>query len=159
MSLVDDLRAAAQAGRQAAADVEQRPTTVTIRVETYAAPINTLTTGTTPSSTSDTVLTPSPKVMDLGTSDPSTFGGGVADDATGNLGATYYQVGPITQLWSGGGYSLRDTLAPAGAVNKRVLVKLEGPAFQSGGELFDVVRSWQTSAQSTYLIVRRTRQS
>lgn len=154
MALADALRRAADAGRRAAQAAAQRPTTVTIRVQTYDDGVNVA--GAALVSSTDTVVTPNPKVVPVADA-PSAFGGGDAVPTSGVLRATTFRVGPITPTFPGGGYSA-DDLAPAGASNMRVSVMLAGGPFAAGGETHHVVALDASKPQSLYLLVTRSPQ-
>lgn len=128
-------RRAADAGRRAAERVA-RTTTVTIVVDQYSGPVGAV--GSTLLSTTETVLSPRPKVSPAGDGGASAFGGGLATLSVGGALATEYAIGPVTLDYSGGGYDLA-TLLPLGAVDRKVRVRLEGDAFENGGEYFEVV--------------------
>ena len=150
----DRFRRAANRGRIAAYRVAQRPTTVTIRVETYSGSVGA--NGVTLSSTSDTVLYPNPDVNPVGDLD-SWYGGGSGATSGAKLRAPQYSVGPITSLFPGGGYA-DTTLAPTGGANKRVLVVLAGGDFPDAGESYSIADIEERSPQSTYLLVERSKQ-
>lgn len=158
MSAVDSFRRAALVGRRVVDSLGMRPTTVTIRVETWDLPWNT--TGATLLSTVDTVLSPSPKVTQESTGDASFFGGGtVADAGDDALSAGVYRIGPITPTCTAGGYAVAD-LAPAQtAPTMRVTVLLEGAEFQTGGERFVLTDLDATNALHIMMTVKRTVQS
>lgn len=156
--MTDRFRRAADRGRRAAArpGVEQRPVTVTIRVQVYSGAIGAQ--GVTLSSTTDLVLSPSPKVEKLTAENAAWYGGGAASAATGALKLDVYRVGPVTKAFAGGGYTLAQ-LTPAGGFDRRSLVILSGEGFPDGGEVFEVVDTDEhTHPQSIYLTVRRTKQ-
>lgn len=154
MPNADRFRRAAHRGRVVAYRVAQRPTTVTIRVETYSDSLGV--SGATLSSTSDTVLYPNPDVNAITDSDTH-YGGGSGATAGAKIKATRYRIGPITSLFPGGGYE-DTTLAPTGAKNKRVIVLLAGGEFPDAGELYAVVDIEEPTPQSTFLTVERTKQ-
>lgn len=151
----DALRRAADSGRRAAESVGVRSTTVTIRLRTYAAAVGT-STGTV-TATTDTVLDPRPKVNQVTEGKRSYFGGSVLAESGGRLLAGEYEIGPITQDFTGGGY-LPTELAPVGAANKRVTVILAGDEFKSGGEEFEIVKMDATKPHRIMLQVGRARQ-
>lgn len=155
MALADRLRAAAQRGRQKAQDKAQRLTTVALEVTVYDKAINM--DGASVVSTTTTTLTPSPKVELLGPGDPSWFGGGLDSAQGGDLTAKRVRVGPITKAFPGGGYDPA-TLAVAASATTRVVWRLTGPGYESGGELYDLVAFDRDGPQSTHLILQRTRQ-
>lgn len=128
-------RRAAEAGRRAA-ERFARTTTVTIVVDQYSGPVGAV--GSTLLSTSETVLSPRPKVAPAGDAGASVFGGGVATLSVGGAVVTEYAIGPVTLDYPGGGYDLA-TLLPLGAVDRQVRVRLEGDAFETEGEFFEVV--------------------
>lgn len=148
-------RAIADAVRAIPEAIGTRGTKVTIRVRTYSGAVNAQ--GTTLTSTVDTVISPRPKVLQVSEGIPSYFGGGLFTDSTGRALAGEYEVGPITQLYDGGGYDVGD-LAPASGVSKRVTVVLEGDEFQPGGEEFEVIKVDATRPFRTMLLVTRVRQ-
>ena len=151
----DAFRAIADAVRAIPEAIGTRGTKVTIRVRTYSGAVNAQ--GTTLTSTADTVISPRPKVLQVSEGIPSYFGGGLFTDSTGRSLAGEYEVGPITQLYPGGGYDVGD-LAPASGVSKRVTVVLEGDEFQPGGEEFEVIKVDATRPFRTMLLVTRVRQ-
>ena len=155
MTLQDELRAACDVGRQAAADVAQRNVTVKIVTETWTAPLGTSTS--TLSSTSVRTLTPKPRCRP-GSPTSDYFTGGIVADSTGALSAYDWEVGPITTSWPGGGYTMPQ-LAPAPTgVTQRVYVVLQGEPFANnlqGGEPFEVLAIKYISSQSWVMAVRR----
>lgn len=156
MGFLDSIRAAADAGRRAAEPLV-RPTTVTVTVDTYDAPVGS--DGATQLSRDATTLSPSPKVAAAGSGGPSAFGGGFASSSAGGLESTEYTIGPITPKYSGGGYDA-DELLPPGAVDRDVYVVLAGGAFEGSGERFEVVPGSlvATRAYGWTFRVRRTPQ-
>lgn len=160
MALADRFRYIAQRGREFAAALAQRPVTVTVRVEQHSGALGVQ--GTTLSSTTDTVITPAPKVRKLSAEPASWYGGGAAAQATGQLDADVYEIGPITRDWTvgaaSGGYTIAQ-LAPTGGTTKRVLIILSGDGFPVGGEAFEIVSTDEHRPQSIRLVVKRTRQS
>jgi hypothetical protein len=155
VSLSDALRAAANAGRTAAAAVDQRPTTVTIATVTYDASLNIA--GAEATLTSALTLSPNPKVEPFAEGDPSWYGGNNGANAGALLRAGVYKVGPITPTFPGGGYSVAD-LAPDAAANKQVVVSLAGGAFPAAGETYRIVGLDDAKPQSIFLFVARTKQ-
>ena len=122
-------RAAADAGRRAAAAVGARPTTV---------------------------LSPAPRVRSGGGA-ASYFGGGTAAASAGVLLAGQYLVGPITLDYAGGGYT-QAQLCPAAGEDRAVYYLLEGDEFSSGGERFRLVDADATRPHQITLVVERTAQ-
>ena len=147
-------RAAADAGRRAAAAVGARPTTVSVVVVTYSGPVGV--TGSTVVSTSTTVLSPSPRVRS-GSAASSYFGGGTAAASAGLLMAGQYLVGPITLDHPGGGYT-QAQLCPVAGEDRVVYYLLEGDEFASGGERFRLVDAAATRPHQISLVVERTAQ-
>lgn len=133
----------------------QRPTRVTLRLRTYSGSVGAQ--GTTLVSTVDTVLDPRPKVVEVTDGQRSYFGGGTLAASNGTALAGVYEIGPITQLYPGGGYT-QATLLAAASSNKRFTVLLEGDEFTSSGEEFEVTASDFTRPQRGMLQVTRTRQ-
>lgn len=152
----DAIRRAANAGRTAA-EAWVRPTTVTITVTTYSGPVGASGSGVV--STSTTTLAPRPKVAQAGDGGSSAFGGGYASTSAAGLVATEYEIGPITLAYPGGGYDVDDVL-PVGDVTKEIAITLAGGAFESTGELFEVVPGSlvATRAHQFNFRVRRTQQ-
>ncbi len=135
MGYKDSIRRAAEAGRRAAVPFV-RPTTVTVVVDQYDAPVGL--DGSIMTSSTSTVVEPAPKVSSDGDGGASAFGGGFASTSAGGLVATEYTIGPITLKHSTGGYDV-DDLLPAGGVERDVYVILAGGAFEGTGERFEVV--------------------
>ena len=156
MGFKDSIRAAADRARAAAVPFV-RPTTVTVIVTTYDAPVGT--DGASVLSVVETTLSPSPKVAAAGSGGTSAFGGGFASSSAGGLEATEFIIGPITPKYSGGGYDA-DELLPVGAVTSDVGVVLSGGAFEGTGERFEVVPGSlnATRAYGWTFRVRRTQQ-
>lgn len=147
-------RAAADAGRRAAAAVGARPTTVSVVVVTYSGAVGV--TGSSVVSTSTTVLSPAPRVRS-GSAAPSYLGGGTAAASAGVLLAGQYLVGPVTLDYAGGGYT-QAQLCPAAGEDRAVYYLLEGDEFSSGGERFRLVDADATRPHQITLVVERTAQ-
>lgn len=148
-------RRAADVGRRAAESAGARGTTVTIRVREYSAPVGT--SGASVSSTTDVVLDPRPKVSKTREGRSSYFGGSILGDSNGRMVAGEYDVGPITQDFSEGGYTPAD-LAPTGSATRRVTVVLGGEEFRGGAEEFEIVAMDATRPHQIRLQVGRVRQ-
>ena len=147
-------RRAADVGRKAAESVGARSSKVSVVVETYSAGVGF--TGTTLVSTSALVLSPRPKVQ-TGGFVLGYFGGGDATRAGGRLLAGQFAIGPITLTYPGGGYTV-DQLAPSASDAIKVYYLLQGDAFDSGGEKFELVEVVATRAHQVTLVVERTKQ-
>ena len=132
-----------------------RPTKVTVRVRTYSGPVGAQ--GVTLSATTDTVLDPRPRVRQVTEGQKSYFGGGTLVLAGGDAAARVYEIGPIAQRFPGGGYTPAE-VAPPGGVTRRVTVLLEGDAFASGGEEFEVTALDWSRPLHGMVQVMRTRQ-
>jgi hypothetical protein len=136
--LLADLRAAADAGRQAADDVGIRTVTVTFVLETWSLPFGTLG-ATLVGSPVTLAIVPNPKVVQSGEGEASYFGGDGGESAsTGVLRASRYTIGPITRTYASGGYRLIDLLTVPTNTTQRRYIKLDdgGDNFLAGGEKF-----------------------
>jgi hypothetical protein len=157
-SPLDRFRRAADVGRRAVDSLGMRPTTVTIRVETWSAAYGTA--GATLVSASETVLSPSPKVS-RAASTPSYFGGGAASNSGASLSAESYVIGPITPAFSAGGYTIAQLAPTQVDTTMRVLVKLAGGnEFDDAGENFVIAPGGvdATRPLRVMLTVQRTQQ-
>lgn len=155
--ILNAVRRAADVGRRAADRIGERPVTVTIVMEQWSAPHNTL--GAVKTSTlSSVTLSPSPKVTAEGEGDPSAFGGDGGESAsTGVLRASRYRIGPVTRRFPGGGYAAVQILTvPANPTqHKYVLLDDGGDNFLAGGERF-IIQSCDVSRphQITFIVAR-----
>lgn len=148
-------RAIADAVRRVPETLGQRTTKVTLRVRTYSGPVGAY--GSTLQTTTDTVLDPRPKVVEVTDGQRSYFGGGSLAQSDGTALAGVYEIGPITQSFSGGGYTQGDVVIAA-APNRRFTYLLDGDEFTAGGEEFEVTASDFTRPQRGMVQVTRTRQ-
>jgi len=155
LGALNSFRAIADAVRRVPETLGQRTTRVTLRVRTYSGPVGA--SGTTLVSTTDTVLDPRPKVREVTDGQRSYFGGGTLTASDGTALAGVYEIGPITQLYPGGGYT-QGTVLVAGTPTQRFTFVLEGDEFASGGEEFTATASDFTHPQRGMLQVTRTRQ-
>lgn len=147
-------RRAADAGRRAADNVQQRNVTVTLVVTQYDRSVNLQ--GAVASTTTSTTLTPNPKVVPAG-GDPSFYGGSTDVLAGGDQISDQYVIGPVTREYDGGGYA-QDTLVPAASASKTVRYRLSGENFITGGELFRPVKIERATPHSLWVLVERTSQ-
>jgi hypothetical protein len=147
-------RKACDVGRRAAESVGVRSNKVSVVVQTYSGGIGF--TGTTLVSTSTLVLSPRPKVQ-TGGFVVGYFGGGDATRAGGRLMAGQFAIGPITLNFPGGGYTVAQ-VAPDASDSIKVYYLIEGDAFDSGGEKFEIVDVVATRPHQVTLVVERTAQ-
>lgn len=155
MGLADNLRRAAEYGRKAAAAAAQRPTTVTVVLETWDRPIGTA--GAVLQSTQALVLSPAPKVEFVG-DESSAFGGGIYSGPDGDLNAGRVRIGPITQSYAGGGYTPAQLGPDIAGPHQRTYLTLSGPGFV-GAARYMIEKLDASRPQSIWIEAHRTKQT
>lgn len=146
-------------GAVLAEDFGVRPTSVTLRVRQYSGPIHAP--GTTLTLTDDTVITPRPQVRQVrqGRRADQTGWHDEAEntDATGNPIALRYEVGPIAQESTSGGYD-PTAWRPTDDPTRRLTVVLAGDEFGADPVEFELVRVDASDPHTFTVTVQRTRQ-